>query len=371
MKKAGSGGSAAKAHADAGTACAPGLVMEASGCVDPLRRYEPKTRLDVDNVVSFSDEPTLDLPPPPKSGFRVVVPPLRLAPGDEVEDCRAWPFPKLKNHVVYAARVYTNSGLHHSNMFGVTLAAAGPSPYPNCVPHQADVSAQLPRFLAGDILDVLFANTTQIQGGEQIVFPKGMGFKLKTEGREIASQIHWLNAESKSITSEIVYDIFTMPDSELTQEIVPFVYDNEAFSIAPHTKGTIATSCDLLHDAMIVSLMPHAHKRTTSFDAELIDADGMAKSILHTGGFDGSTQIMVFDQPISTAGFTGIRHSCAVSNDLSQPIVYGIGENEMCTLFGYLYPPSSQALGYVGGDPNADGSSPPCSVLDLGQLRKE
>ena len=34
---------------------------------DPIGRYEPATRIDFDNVVSYGDAPALDLPEPPKS----------------------------------------------------------------------------------------------------------------------------------------------------------------------------------------------------------------------------------------------------------------------------------------------------------------
>lgn len=364
----GLGGAKARG-ADGGASCAKGMLREAGKCIDPLRRYEPKEAVDHDNVVSYAAAPELALPDPPKSGFRLIAPARRLAAGQEVEDCHAWQYPQLQNLNVYAARVYTSGGLHHSNVFGVPIAADGPSPYPACAPKQADVDTQLPNILKGDIMDVLFANSTQIQGGEQIVFPKGMAFKIKTEGREVATTVHWLNPSSSEIISEVVYDFFTMPDAQVTQEIVPFVSENESFSIPAHSKGLVETTCDLLHEGNIVSIMPHAHVRTTAFAVDLIDANGMMKTVLHDTGFDGTSHIHVFDQPISTAGFTKIQHACSVNNDLGKPIVYGIGQNEMCTLFGYLYPPSAQQLGVARGALNADGSSPPCQTLDIGAHR--
>lgn len=368
-----SGGATGGASApDSGGACASGMLQEGGKCVDPLRRYEPADAVDTDNVVSYSTTPlTLKLPPPPKSGFRLVVPPRHLEPGDEVEACQAWAFPAIKNRNVYAARVYTTGALHHSNMFGVPLSPdKGPSPYPDCNPGQDSVQGQVGNMLQGNIMDVLFANSTQIDGGEQIVFPKGMAFKITTEGREVTTTIHWLNVDADPKESEVVYDFFTMSDADLEQEIAPFVYENEAFSIAPHTTGQIATTCDLLHQGNIVSIMPHTHKRATAFDVDLVRADGTTESVFHDGSFDTSSDIKVFDQPISMDGFTKIHHACTVNNDLSDPIVWGIGNNEMCTLFGYLYPPGAQQLGFVGGSANADGSSPACITLDIGAHRK-
>src|SRR5690349_4823292 len=59
--------------------CKPGTVRGEDGeCIDPLRRFEPAERVDFDNVVRYGDAVlTLDLPEPPKSGFRLVVAPRR------------------------------------------------------------------------------------------------------------------------------------------------------------------------------------------------------------------------------------------------------------------------------------------------------
>src|SRR5262245_59292222 len=97
--------------------CDPGLVMYEGSCIDPVRRYEPAAPLDKNNVVAYGDALTqLDLPDPPKSGFRIVAPPRTLAPGEEVEFCLSWPIPDLENDVVHTARLYTTKGLHHSNV---------------------------------------------------------------------------------------------------------------------------------------------------------------------------------------------------------------------------------------------------------------
>jgi hypothetical protein len=365
---------AVSATADSGSVCGAGLLGEGGRCVDPLRRFEPATRVDSNNVVSYGGALTLKLPDPPRSGFRLVVPPRTLKPGEEVEDCTAWAYPAIQNKNVYAARVYTTGALHHSNMYGVPLAATGASPYPTCTKGQANLATQIVANVIphGAIPDVLFANSTQINGGEQIVFPAGMAFKIATEGREVATTIHWLNVSDQEMTSEVVYDFFTMPDDQVTEALVPFVYDNSAFSIPANTEGHITTTCALQKAGTIVSVMPHTHRHTTSFIADLVRPDGTTLSLVNDGAIDGSTQIKVFDQPISMEGFTQVHYDCTVKNDNvpAGPIVYGIGQNEMCTLFGYLYPPSAQQMGTSIGSPNADGSSPACSAVDLGGLRK-
>jgi hypothetical protein len=354
------------AAADAAIDCDRGMEAWRGRCVDPTRRYEPEERIDFDNVVSYrAGQTVLDLPDPPKSGFRLIVPPRILAAGAEVEGCHAWALPDIRHRFVYAARIYTNGGLHHSNLFGVPIASSGPSPYPNCTAGQADVGAQLPNLLAGNILDVLFANSTQIEGGEQLVLPAGMAFELTIEGREAATSIHWLNTTTEELRSEIVYDFFTMPEDEVETEIVPFVFETTQIHVEAGTTEDVTTTCDLAAPGgNIVSIMPHTHKRATAFDVELLRDDGSADSIFHDGAFDTESDITVFDDPISLEDYSRIRYTCRIRNELDQPIVWGIGDNEMCTLFGYLYPPSAQQLGYVLAGTNG------CATLNLGAMRR-
>ena len=194
----------------------------------PVRRYEPETRIDFDNVVSYGDAPTLRLPDPPKSGFRLVVQPNAGAGRRGSRTARAWAYPNIKHKNVYAARLYTSGSLHHSNMYGSALASSGPSPYPACSQEQMD-AFNVPNL--ENIIDVLFANSTQIEGGEQIVFKPGMAFKLTTEGREVTTNIHWLNASSQPARSEIVYDFFTMPDELVEEELAPLMFQNHGFEL--------------------------------------------------------------------------------------------------------------------------------------------
>ncbi|MBM4363824.1 MAG: hypothetical protein FJ104_14180 [Deltaproteobacteria bacterium] len=345
--------------------CSRWEVREGDACVDPARRGEPEGPGDANNVVAYEGEPlTLDLPPPPKSGFRLVVPPRRLAPGEEVQGCVSWAYPELAHRNVHAARLYTSGGLHHSNMYGVALAEGGPSPYPGCAPDQDSVFAQIGKIASGVVMDVLFANSTQIEDGEQVLFPEGMAFAITTEAREVATSIHWLNTTDEEIVSEVVYDFFTIPDDAVKTPLVPFVFDNRAIDVPAGRTEPVSAECQVNPAANIVSFMPHSHQRVTSFDVELVREDGTTEPVYHDGRFDAESEITVYDEPISLEGFRWIRHTCVIQNDLDQPIIHGVGNNEMCTLFGYLYPPTAQQLGYVPG------VGQDCLFLDIGTFRK-
>src|SRR5689334_17453850 len=95
--------------------CAVGEAPFEGACVEPGRRYEPAERIDTNNVVAFGDPlQTLQLPEPPKRGFRLIAAPRLIQPGEEVDTCISWPFPAgLSSNIIYAGQVYATPGLHH------------------------------------------------------------------------------------------------------------------------------------------------------------------------------------------------------------------------------------------------------------------
>lgn len=347
---------------DSPLVCGDGEEVFRGACVDPDARYEPAERLDTDNVVAFGDPLTvLQLPEPPKSGFRIVAPPRKVMPGGEIDTCVAWPYPKFTNHVVYAARLYTTPGLHHSNVITkIVEPEQGPNPYPKCHPGAADAFSQLPN----TIPDVLFANSTQIEGTEKTSFPVGMGFKVDPT-REIVTSIHYLNATAEEMTIEVAYDFFTMPESELVTEVAPFVLQVNDFLIPPHSTGDVGSECDVF-GGTVVQMMPHTHKYLQRFDVSFV-TDGVATPILEQGAFDTESDIHFYDPGLDLTNVQKMRFNCTFENTTDHDIVYGTGvgeaENEMCILFGYVYPVRQQFVGY------ADYQGEMCKSYQIGLFR--
>ncbi len=321
--------------------CDQGLELFEGACVDPAARHEPEDRLDEDNVVSFTGEPTvLELPPPPKAGFRMILPPVELAPGEERLYCVAWPYPEQQRDLVYAAKIYATGGLHHSNVFSpANDPVAGPNPYPDCHPGADDAFANI----GEGVPDVLFANSTQVAGGETLVFPAGMGFRVHHE-RDVVANVHLLNTTPEPLLAEVVYDYFTMPQDALVEELAPFVLDNRLIDVPPMQTETTTAECGVWN-GNVVSLMPHTHEFATRFAVETVTFEGDRTLIYEEEGFDLESDIAVFEEAISLEGVHDLSYSCTYENTKTEPLVYGLGEQEMCILFGYLYPPGEQFAG--------------------------
>jgi len=340
--------------------CPQGHLLEEGACLDPERRHEPADRVDFDNVSAFGDPlEILNLPEPPKRGFRLVAAPLTVAPGEEIETCISWPFPaKLASNIVYSARVYTTPGLHHSNVVTKPVdPTAGPQPYPSCHPGAYDPFGDLPDVIP----DVLFANSTQVTGGESIKFPKGVGFKVDTS-RDIVTSIHFLNTSGEPLRVEVAYDFFTMPEEDLQSEAAAFVLQVNEFLIPPHSKGSVGSTCPVF-GGKVAAMMPHTHKLLESFTVDVIHGDGAVEPVYQKGAFDTESDIKLFDPPLELSSFDTMRYECLFNNTTDHDVTYGLGENEMCILFGYVYPAVKQFVAYseVQGDP--------CNSFQIGLFR--
>jgi hypothetical protein len=340
------------------TSCTAGLELFQGACVDPAERYEPAQRLDQNNVVAYGDALTqLVLPDPPKSGFRIIAPPRTLAPGEEVEYCLSWPYPSFKNHIIYAARLHTTRGLHHSNLIAKPVdPAVGPNPYPDCHPGASDPFSKLPQVIP----DVLFANSTQVVGEETLAFPPGKGFTVDPS-REIVTDIHLLNVAPRSQTVEVAYDFFSMPASDLVDAVAPFVLQVDDFDIPPHSTGVVGSTCPVF-GGTVVEMMPHTHKLATSFTADLLGVQG-DRRVIDNGRFDAQSHIQVFDPGLDLTDVDSMQFACTFDNTTNADVVFGIGQNEMCVLFGYLYPVSNQFVAH------APYQGRPCESVEIGLFR--
>lgn len=340
--------------------CPEGTEQNDSGrCVDPSARYEPSERIDEDNVVAYGEPlDVLSLPEPPKSGFRVVAPPITLEPGEEISTCLSWPYPAIKNTLVYSARVYATPGLHHSNVIAKPVnKELGPNPYPECNPGADDPFSEMPEVIP----DVLFASSTQVSGREELVLAKGLAFRIDPT-REIATNYHLLNAGSEPQRIEVAYDFFTMPDAYLEHEVAPFAMQVNDFLIPPHTTQEVGTTCRVF-GGEVVSIMPHYHQFAERYVTEIVPPQGEARIVYEDTGFDTDSDILTYDPPLSLDTYDSLRFGCRFNNTTDHDIQFGLGENEMCVLFGYLYPVEKQVVGF------SPFQGEPCESYQIGLFR--
>ena len=106
-------------------------------------------------------------------------------------------------------------------------------------------------------------------------------------------------------------------------------------------------------------MMPHTHQFIDVFSADALSADQAPRRVLEQRGYDLKSNIQSYDPPVSLEGVDQLRFTCDYINTSDKTLRYGIGNNEMGILFGYIYPAKYQFVGYI------DHAEKPCVGLQL------
>ncbi len=298
---------------------------------------------------SFSQgHPPSETPPAHVTGgFSITLPDLTLKPGEEQQPCWIFPFTLTgPSHVVGGGTLTTTQGLHHGNITSRPKTGDGIRP----CPMQSDTQ------IGGEALDVLaggtvlFGSSTQFVGTEWQSFPPGMGYRVKDQGFEIVARMHYLNVTSQPLTLAPKYEWYTIDESTLTTELAPFAWELTNFSIPPHTQQTFAGSCNFPTGMHIVNVLPHMHKLGVEFDAAFMGGPLDGQKFLESPGYDPEKGVQQqYDPAIDLSQGNGMTMSCTWNNVTDQTVTEGVGNNEMCIIFGYAYPPAQTFSATIGG----------------------
>lgn len=349
-------------------------------------RFEPADRLDDNNVSVMPEDATvkvtdtgrggyqagdkvvqylggvpnedLDLPEAPKSGFRLVLPRIILEPYQEFSFDMCMPMPALENNYIYTQELRTGPGLHHGNMLALPRDEAHPRPYPNC--NKEDTGNGLGQLFKAVALgawddfvapEVLFANSTQTTDVDRYSSPDGYAIKIG-EVRDIVMNTHLLNPTDEEIVLNTVYDFYTMPADLVEHTSAPFVWTWMDFNIPAQSQKTLGADCQFfggdIPDAEITSVMPHMHEWGVGYDVTLHREDGSQDRIYDKRDVNmWESDIESYNPPKSAAGVNNVNYECHFDNNLDHDMGFGIGENEMCFLFGFVSPPEAATVGVI------------------------
>ncbi len=292
-----------------------------------------------DNVAIPPEPPvgTDPLQQPPANtvgGFRIQIPETTLAPGQEIEPCFIFPLEITgPSRIVGGAVLHTQPGMHHGNITTRHKTGEG---IRSCPPNDGDP--------ATDVINgggnVLFGSSTQISGDEWYRFADGEGYRV-LDSFEIVARMHFLNPTDEELTVAPSYEWFTIDEATLTNELGAFIWMYNNFEIPPLSQKTVTAHCDLPgdHPMHVVSLLPHMHALGTSLDASYAGGPFDGEKFLDSPGYDPDNGVLVqYDPPIDLEPVRGFSFSCTWNNTLPVTIREGVGDNEMCMIFGYAWP---------------------------------
>lgn len=297
---------------------------------------------------NLGQKPRAERPAYVVGGFEIQLPEMTLAPGEERFPC--WIFPLEvtgPSMIVGGAKLTTSEGMHHGNIT-TRPVTAGEGIRP-CPPDDNELIGGE----ALDILDggaVLFGSSTQIVGEEWQSFPDGMGYEVAT-GYEIVARMHYLNATPEEVSVAPTYEWFTIDEANVTHVLGPFAWVLRDFEIPPLSTLTVTGTCNVPGPMQLVNVMPHMHQLGTEFFGEYLGGEREGERWLDSKGYDPDGGVITQYTPaIDLSQGDGMRFGCTWENTHDKTIVEGVGDNEMCILFGYAYPYEASYSGVATPD---------------------
>jgi len=275
-------------------------------------------------------------------GFAIDLPPFTLQAGEEHQPCYVFPLVvDGPSHIVAAGSLSTGPGLHHGNITTRRKTGEG---FRKCDNSPGD-------HVAFDILEggaVLFASSTQVAGTELAELPRRHGLPRQGRRRGLRDRRpHALPEPDAGGGDGGARATAGTPLAEdgLQQELGAFAWTYSQFHIPPQSDFTVSAECYLQKPMRVVNVLPHMHVLGRRFTAGLLggpldgrlflDADYAAR---------GDSDILQYDPAVDLSqggAGDGVRFACTWHNTFDKVINEGVGDNEMCILFGYAYPPEN------------------------------
>ena len=98
----------------------------------------------------------------------------------------------------------------------------------------------------------------------------------------------------------------------------------------------------------LVNVLPHMHRLGTSFSIDFLGGQLDGQRFLDSKGYDPDNGVLTFyDPPVDLTEAAGITFSCTWQNTFDRTIREGIGDNEMCMVFGYAWPVDKAYTAYA------------------------
>lgn len=276
--------------------------------------------------------------------------PITVSPGEETAAlCQQWTPGHAEALSVNALRMVSSGGYHHMNFFYVPEDhMPGPDGTFPCADRGYDM--RVAALLGG----VLFAQSTQATSEVQ-QFGPGAVVQIPP-GFKVVGNLHLLNTTPDPLEAHLRFELFTLPDDRISSRLTGFMLQYGALDIAGTARSQFSTTCsfDASHQALfgrpadfgIRWLLPHYHALGELLRVELL-REGGSEVLVETTKPIGEPVGKAFDPPATLVAGDQIHLTCGFDNPGTSSVGWGLGEAEMCIVFGF-----SDSRGMFLGDGN-------------------
>ncbi len=260
--------------------------------------------------------------------------------GEEVSGlCQSWTLGNETELWINAVELEQDEASHHSNWtFVPDTKYEGPDGVWPCDERGYD---QLGAAVAGG---VLYAQSTQAAREVQ-KFPDGAAVRVPPHAR-IIGDVHLLNTGTETVTGKVAMTLYAIPAAEVTAKLAPFHMTYEGLAIPPLASSRFHGSCKLDEQfetqvgaplsMRLFYALPHTHALGRRFFLEAVGGPRDGERLFDVTGYNGEPRGRLYPEPIDLTGITGLAFGCEFENPRDETIHYGIGDQEMCEMLGFI-----------------------------------
>lgn len=319
----------------------------------------------------------------PLTWLKKDLPPIDLPNGAELTNqCWSWTLHNEEPIYVHTVHMTTTKGVHHSNWFYVTgdtyAAPDGTDGDGLWKCSDRDFNTVVAAGSGG----VLFAQSTQ-NTDELQEFQDGAALKLPPHAR-IMVDLHLLNFYGEDLAPQIHLEVGSIPEESVDTQLKGFAIEYVDLHIPPRSKSTFTTRCNFetFHESLfgrpvdfhLHYLLPHYHSLGNLLRLQVYGGPHDGEIIYQTTDHIGGSLSARMDPPYDMTGALGMTVTCGYDNQSDSEIVWGVGNNEMCVLFGFTDSKATWGGGVLTDGQNevvgtdADGTvlnEAPCGMIGI------
>lgn len=255
-----------------------------------------------------------------------------LEPGEEIDGlCQSWTLGNDTELWVSAVEMQNGGAYHHSNwLFTPEDQYPGPDGFWNC----GDRSySEIAATVTGG---VLYAQGTQDNKDLQL-FPEGVAVRIPPRSKIIGGT-HLLNTSSTPVDTNMAMRLWTLDESEVSTPLAPLRLNYGGLELPPQASSEFSGECMFPWDAdepyaELYYVMPHYHYLGTHFRLDLVGGDRDGEVLFADEGDNSGATLPGID----LTGADGIRFTCGYDNPRDEVVGFGIGDQEMCVMLGFMH----------------------------------
>lgn len=279
-------------------------------------------------------------PPPPEHGVQLSIESFKLGSGEEVEKCRSAKAPALTSGMIERIELVARPGLHHAVVYKVSQELDASEVDCFGVPDEAMEGFAIP--------EPLFASTSQVTE-ETLNFPEGVGVAFEA-GQQIIFNFHYINVTPDEIDAEIFINLhYAQDDTELEQARFYAFGNMGGIDIPAGHRQSLTSTCAFPDDMNVFSATPHMHRLGTGMEV-LLNRGDQTDQVLQADDWQGAASVYL-DPPAAVTADDTITFTCVWENPTDTDVAFGQTYNdEMCFVFGFVYPAPSAVWGFDYND---------------------